>query len=136
MTQAVTQGAHHIGLAVRDLDETQDFFCSILGFRIVGGKPDYPAVFVSDGTILLTLWRVSDPDTAVAFDRTRNVGLHHLALRVANEAILDQIYERVRTHPGVQMEFTPRPINAESVARHFICLIPGGIRLELATPFA
>ena len=80
LTQSLTQGAHHIGLAVPDLDAARDFFCDALGFREVGGVPAYPAVFVSDGTTLLTLWRVADPATAQAFDRRANVGLHHLAV--------------------------------------------------------
>ena len=134
--QSLTQGAHHIGLAVRDPDEASEFFCDVLGFEQVGEVPDYPAVFVSDGSTMLTLWRVTDPDTANAFDRRTNIGLHHLALRVANEAALSDVFERVRTHPRATIEFPPEPIRAGSPVRHFICAMPGGIRIEFATPFA
>ncbi len=57
MTDTLTRGVHHIGLTVPDLDQARDFFCGVLGFEEVGGVPDYPSIFVSDGTILLTLWR-------------------------------------------------------------------------------
>jgi catechol 2,3-dioxygenase-like lactoylglutathione lyase family enzyme len=99
-TERLTQGAHHIGLAVRDLDEAFGFFHNALGFEQVGEVPDYPAIAVSDGTTMLILWRVANPTTANGFDRRTNIGLHHLALRVPDEAALNTVFERVRSHPG------------------------------------
>jgi catechol 2,3-dioxygenase-like lactoylglutathione lyase family enzyme len=90
-------------------------------------------VFVSDGGVTLTIWRVSDPQNAVAFNRKTNIGMHHLALAVADEAALATVYERVSKHPGVMLEFTPEPVRAGSTTHHFICAIPGGIRIEFAT---
>ncbi len=84
MPDALTQGVHHVGLAVRDLDEATSFFCGTLGFKEVARNDAYPAVFVSDGTVTLTIWRVTDPENAVAFNRKTNIGLHHLALAVAD----------------------------------------------------
>ena len=136
MTTALTTGAHHIGLAVPDIDATRDFFCDGLGFKQVGHLPDYPAFFVSDGTTLLTLWQLTDPATATPFDRKRNAGLHHLALGVADTATLDIVAEKVRGWPGAAIEFDPCPMGEGSAVRHFICTIPGGIRVEFATPFA
>lgn len=136
MTQPLTRGAHHIGLSVPDLDSATRFFCDTLGFAIAGEKPEYPARFVSDGNVLLTLWQVSDPATAARFDRHGNVGLHHLALGVADSAALDHVHARVSKHPGVIVEFPPEPIRAGAATRHFICAMPGGIRIEFATPFA
>ena len=88
----LTRGAHHVGLAVPDLEAALGFFRDLLGYKEVGGRPDYPAVFVSDGTLMITLWRVADPETARPFDRRANIGLHHLALKVADAATLDQLY--------------------------------------------
>ncbi len=133
--KALTLGAHHIGLAVPDLHAARAFFCDALGYNAVGEVPDYPAVFVSDGTTLITLWQVEDPATARAFDRRKNIGLHHLALAVADEAALQLVHGRVRDWPGVSIEFDPQPIRAGSPVRHFMCAIPGGIRVEFATPF-
>jgi catechol 2,3-dioxygenase-like lactoylglutathione lyase family enzyme len=133
LTDALTHGVHHVGLAVRDLDEATSFFCGTLGFKEVARNEGYPAVFVSDGTVTLTIWRVTDPANAVAFNRKTNIGLHHLALAVADEAALAKVYERVRNHPGVVVEFNPEPIRPGSATRHFICAIPGGIRVEFAT---
>jgi catechol 2,3-dioxygenase-like lactoylglutathione lyase family enzyme len=63
LTDALTHGVHHIGLAVRDLDEATSFFCGTLGFKEVGRNDAYPAVFVSDGGVTLTIWRVTIPAT-------------------------------------------------------------------------
>lgn len=136
MTHPLTAGAHHVGLTVPDLEAATQFFCVTLGYSEVGGNPAYPSVFVSDGTTLITLWQVADTTSAVAFDRHANIGLHHLALRVVDDAALDLVHQRVRNHPGAKIEFAPEPIRAGSSVRHFICAMPGGIRIEFATPFA
>ena len=136
MTDKLTRGVHHIGLTVPDLDQARGFFCGVLGFDEVGGVPAYPAIFVSDGAILLTLWRAADPLTARAFDRRVNIGLHHLSLAVADDAALDAAWEKVTTHPEVVIDAAPGPMRPGSTTRHFLVFIPGGIRLEFATPFA
>jgi catechol 2,3-dioxygenase-like lactoylglutathione lyase family enzyme len=136
LTDKLTRGVHHIGLTVPDLDQARTFFCDVLGFAEVGGVPAYPSIFVSDGAILLTLWRASDPLTARAFDRRANIGLHHLSLAVADDAALEAAWEKVSTHPGVVVDAAPSPIRPGSATHHFLIFIPGGIRIEFATPFA
>lgn len=135
MTDPLTLGAHHIGLSVPDLEAARTFFCEALHFRTVGGVPEYPAHFVSDGTVMITLWQLPDPGSARPFDRKRNVGLHHLALTVPDEQALSLVHARVSDSPGVSIEFDPMPISEGSNVRHFICAIPGGVRVEFATPF-
>ena len=136
MTDKLTCGIHHIGLTVPDLDQARAFFCGVLGFDEVGGVPDYPSIFVSDGAVLLTLWRAADPLTARAFDRRGNIGLHHLSLAVADDAALDAAWEKVRAHPGVVVDAAPGAISPGSGTRHFLVFIPGGLRIEFAAPFA
>jgi catechol 2,3-dioxygenase-like lactoylglutathione lyase family enzyme len=131
LTDALTHAVQDVGLAVRDLDEATGFFCGILGFKEVGRNDAYPAVFVSDGGVTLTIWRVTDPGNAVAFNRKTNIGLHPLA--VTDQAALATVYERVRDHPAVMVEFAPEPVRPGSGTHHFICAIPGGIRIEFAT---
>lgn len=77
-----TRDVHHVGLTVPDLEAARRFFVDELGYAVRAEKPEYPAVFVSDGTTLITLWQAEDPEHAVPFDRRRNVGLHHLAIAV------------------------------------------------------
>lgn len=103
----VTVGVDHVGLSVGNLESTRRFFCDCLGWNVVGERPDYPAIFVSDGSLIVTLWRVESPASAVAFDRRANVGLHHLALAVADRPGLDALHERIASWPGVVVEFAP-----------------------------
>lgn len=128
--QPATEGVHHVGLTVSDLATAVAFFTDTLGHRVVGGKPDYPATFVSDGTVLVTLWQAAPG--ATPFDRHHHVGLHHLALRVRD---LDEVAARVAAHAGVSIEFPPEPLGAAGT-RHMMCLLPGGPRLELIAPAA
>ncbi len=135
MTEPLTLGTHHVGLTVPDLDAAVGFFRDALGFAFVGENPDYPCAFVNDGTTLITLWRARDPASAVGFDRKANIGLHHLAFKVADTATLATAFARVSAYPGVTIEFGPGPMRIGSAVQHFICAMPGGIRLEFATPF-
>lgn len=130
---APTHGIHHLGLTVPDLEKAYDFFTRVLRFEKVGEKADYPAVFLSDGSVMLTLWQAEDPGTAVPFDRKRVIGLHHFALRVADAAALEDLHKRLCEEPEVEFEFGPEALGA-GPTRHAICSIPGGIRLELIAP--
>ena len=132
--QAVTNGVHHIGLTVPDLEKTQTFFLETLGFEQVGEVPDYPAVFVSDGSIMITLWQATDPASAVPFDRKNVIGMHHLAFTVDTDS-LDALCERLKGTADVDIEFTPEPLG-ELPVRHMMCNIPGGIRIEFLAPNA
>jgi len=132
---AVTRGAHHIGLTVPDLAETRAFFTETLGLNQLGEVPDYPAVFLSDGTTMITLWQATDPENAVPFDRKNNVGLHHFAMVVENGDALDNLYHTLDATTGVDIEFAPEPLGGGPTT-HMMCFIPGGIRMEFIAPAA
>lgn len=124
---AFTQGVHHIGLTVSKLEESVAFFTQFLGWKEVARKPDYPAVFVSDGNIMLTLWAAKSAQP-LGFDRRVNVGLHHLALQVRNEQALLTIHDRV-VASGLPIEFPPETVGS-GPSRHMMCFEPSGIRVE------
>lgn len=125
---AITQGAHHIGLTVPDLARTRAFFIDTLGFDQVGEIPDYPAVFLTDGTTMITLWQAENPEKAVPFDRKNIIGLHHFALKVGGNGALDALHEKLVKADDVRVEFAPEALG--DIARHMMCEIPGGIRME------
>ncbi len=133
-TNAMTSGVYHIGLTVPNLESTRTFFLETLGYEQVGEVPDYPAVFLSDGNIMITLWQATDPASAVPFDRKNVIGLHHLALTVATDS-LDVLHERLQGTTDVDIEFAPEPLGDMPV-RHMMCNIPGGIRVEFLAPNA
>ena len=72
----------------------------MLGFDVVGEKPEYPAVFLSDGNIMVTLWQAAA--AAAPFDRRHNVGLHHLAFRLRDLKAVHDTLKALRegTAPG------------------------------------
>ncbi|EDX86423.1 glyoxalase family protein [Synechococcus sp. PCC 7335] len=130
---SITQGAHHIGFTVPDIAATRDFFVDVLQFKQIHEKPDYPAVFVSDGTIVLTLWQASDPSNVVPFDRKNNIGLHHFSLRVESLETLWSMHHTLKSRAGVVIEFAPEP-DSGGPSHHMMFYIPGGIRMELFCP--
>ncbi|GLQ50634.1 VOC family protein [Dyella flava] len=126
---ALTIGIDHVGLAVSDLELARRFFVECLGWKVVGGRPDYPAVFVADAHVRLTLWQVDKSSGYVEFDRRKNAGLHHLALKVASLAELEDLFARVAAWPGVVVEFAPEPA-AGGPRMHFMVREPSGLRIE------
>ena len=127
--QPVTVGFGHIGLSVSDLDASTHFFTDTLGWTLRGRDRAYPATFVSDGNMLVALWRVSDPKTSISFNRKNNVGLHHLAILVSSFDALDMLHEKFKRQPGVVIEFAPEPAYG-GPTKHMMIREPSGNRLE------
>jgi catechol 2,3-dioxygenase-like lactoylglutathione lyase family enzyme len=125
----ITHGIDHLGLTVSDIVLSRRFFVECLGWSVIGGIPEYPAVFVSDGNARLTLWQVNDEGGYTAFDRRKNVGLHHVALKVSSEADLARVFALVSAWPGVDVEFGPEPVG-KGPNLHCMIREPGGTRLE------
>jgi catechol 2,3-dioxygenase-like lactoylglutathione lyase family enzyme len=125
---ALTAGLDHLGLTVRNLAQTREFFKDCLGWKVVRENPDYPMAIVTDGQIVLTLWQAKT-EPLVEFNRKSNVGLHHLALKVKDEATFNLVFERASEWPGVRVEFSPEPLGT-GPKRHTMLYEPGGIRLE------
>lgn len=126
-----TQGIHHAGLTVADLAQATAFFVEALGFEHVGEVPDYPAAFVSDGTVMLTLWQ-AQPGAREA-DRRNQIGLHHLALKVADREALEVLHAELAARHDVTLEFAPESLRG-GPTHHMMFYIPGNIRLELIAP--
>ena len=105
-----TRGVHHTGLTVPDLSATRHFFEDALGFEAVGEVPDYPAVFLSDGHVMITLWQAEPGQAARPFDRKRQIGLHHLALRVDGADALGALHADLARRGDVEVEFAPEPL--------------------------
>lgn len=131
MNTPLTTGIHHLGLTVSKLEESAKFFTSLLGWKEVRRNDEYPAIFISDGTTLLTLWATKE-QPLVGFDRNRNVGLHHVALRVGSESDLNALHERLASN-GVEIEFAPELLR-QGPAKHMMCYDPSGLRVEFIWP--
>ncbi len=125
--KAMTDGVHHIGLTVVEFEATAEFFIKILGWQEVRRDPSYPAIFVTDGSLMITLWEVQS-DNPSKFDRKINVGLHHLALSVESMGDLEMIHEKLKEN-NVEIEFSPELLRG-GPAMHMMCYEPSGIRVE------
>ncbi len=128
---SLTHGVQHIGLAVSNLEESAAFFTGLLGWEEVKRREDYPAIFVKDGAMTLTLWK-TQTEEPVQFNRKNNVGLHHLALRVKTKEGLYQILEVLKANQ-VDIEFEPTLLR-EGPSMHMMCYEPSGIRIEFYYP--
>ncbi len=122
-------GINHFGLAVTDIEASKKFFVDTLGFELLGEDSEYPSAFVANEEILVTLWRVTDPNTAVAFDRKNNVGLHHVAFNIDSFEALDALHGVLVKVPGVVIEFSPEPLSG-GPTKHMMIREPSGNRLE------
>ena len=131
MAEAITRGVHHVGLTVSNLEESAAFFSSLLGWKEVRRDDEYPAVFLSDGSVMLTLWKNREEPPA-GFDKDRNVGLHHMAFLVETESDLDRIHDTL-VRNGMEIEFSPELLR-KGPAKHLMCYEPSGIRVEFIWP--
>lgn len=123
-----TAGFDHVGLAVSDLEASAAFFVEVLDFEIRGRDKKYPAAFLNNGAMTLTLWQTADD--AVKFDRKNNVGLHHLAIKAASFEALDALYEQMKSMPSVTIEFAPELFYG-GPAKHMMFREPSGNRIEV-----
>ncbi|SNT19545.1 VOC family protein [Antarctobacter heliothermus] len=124
-----TLGIDHLGLTVADLQASRDFFVECLGWDQFGGNPGYPAAYVTNGHAKLTLWQ--QVAQGADFDRRGNIGLHHFALKVPDEASLTALFDRVRAWPGVKVEFAPE-FSGKGPKVHFMINEPGGTRMDFS----
>lgn len=134
MSNAITEGLHHLGFTVSDLSLAQDFFINALGFEVLGEDPGYPAVFVSDSVTMITLW-AANPD-ARPFDRHNQIGLHHAAFAIENMAQLESLQAKLKQWPNVTFDSEISPMLPGSPAMHFLIRMPGGPRIEFVYPGA
>lgn len=128
---SLTQGIHHVGLTTQNVEDTTQFFTELLGFDIVNRNPDYPAIFISDGTSMITLWEAQDAENSIPFNRKLHIGLHHLALKVETLSKLNDIHQTLKEN-NVSIEFAPGTVG-DGPAHHMMFTEPGGIRIELFT---
>ncbi|REL30073.1 VOC family protein [Thalassotalea euphylliae] len=125
-------GVDHVGLAVSNLERSKTFFTETLGFKVLGKDADYPAYFLNNGSITVTLWQTTNGEQATPFNRKTNVGLHHLAFQVDSLAKLNQLHETLKSVPGVKIEFAPENLG-RGPTQHMMIREPSGNRLEFIT---
>ena len=76
---------------------------------------------------------MTNPETAVAFNRKNNVGLHHLAITMRDLTALHALHESLKNYPGVIIEFGPEFLG-NGPTTHMMIRDPSGLRLEFVVP--
>ena len=122
-------GVDHLGLTVSNLDSSKVFFTDVLGFKTLGSDPTYPAYFLSNNKITITLWRVKNDEKRVEFNRAENVGLHHLALSVESIKKLSELHEHLKMQNNIIIEFAPENLGS-GPTQHMMIREPSGNRIE------
>lgn len=126
--QSLVGGLDHLALTVKNLEISTDFFVKQLSFKVIGEDEKYPAKFLNNGSLAITLWQSDKPHT-VEFNRKNNVGLHHLALSVSSFEALDVLYQRIKTVDGIVVEFKPELFYG-GPSKHMMIREPSGNRIE------
>lgn len=106
-----------MGLTVTSLAEAKALFCDILGMTLLREDTTYHACFVTDGKIMISIWKAKCL-TPVAFNRHENLGLHHFALTVESDEELHRLYADLKA-ASFPVEFSPEHLRG-GPARHFI----------------
>lgn len=115
----------HVVLKVRDLTQAEQFYTAVLGFDVVNRLDRPRAVFLTLGVQHhdIALFEVNaDADAP----KVNQVGLHHLALRLADEAALKDGHETLKQH-GIAVVRAVDHGTTHSIYFHD----PAGNRLEL-----
>lgn len=111
MNERTPLSIHHIGVAVRSIDEAMHFYGDTLGLAVVDtvSLPDrnLKVAFVGAANTLIELLEPTDPESTVArFLDRRGPGMHHLCFGTPN------IDEHLRDLSGkgvLLIDETPRP---------------------------
>lgn len=87
MAANVVNQIHHVGMAVRDLDEALDFLKRVFGAEVIERRefPDQKleSAMVSVGKSTFELSQGTDPQGLIAkFIESRGPGIHHISLEV------------------------------------------------------
>ncbi len=85
------KGINHVTLRVRSLEQSETFYCELLGFQRVGSRPGMG--FYSSGQHNHELALVEDPVFTKSASGTS--GFEHVAFTVENKRELAFLYQRV-----------------------------------------
>jgi glyoxylase I family protein len=122
------EGIHHVAIICLDYQRSKDFYCRVLGFKVIAEtyraeRNSYKLdLRLNDGT-QIELFSFPSPPMRVNKPEAR--GLRHLAFRVSN---ISAVIEELKNH-GVEVE--PVRIDSLTNKRFTFFADPDGLPLEL-----
>jgi glyoxylase I family protein len=120
----VLQGISHVGLTVADLDRAIDFWCRVMGFRVVIKEQEYCMVWQASATLAIGL--TAHSGSAVGPFDEHHVGLDHLALAVADVPTLSAWATRF-----AELSVPHSPIDETDAGHHLNVRAPDNLAVEL-----
>ncbi|MEZ5426477.1 MAG: VOC family protein [Pyrinomonadaceae bacterium] len=122
----------HIGLNVRDLEVSKEFYGRVFGFEVLAESKEGEKIFAFLGRndqVLITLWEQSDRE----FSR-QTAGLHHLSFQVGDIEEVREA-EKLLKKIGVKFHYDGVVSHSEGANSGGIFFEdPDGIRLEIYAP--
>lgn len=118
------QGLSHLGLTVSDLNRAVDFWCTVMGFRVVIQEEEYCMVWHPAGRLAIGL-TAHGGSAAGPFDE-HHVGLDHVALAVADVRTLNNWAARFAA-----LSTPHSPIAETDAGHHLNVRAPDDIAIEL-----
>ena len=117
----------HVLLRVRDLEQSRDFYTTVLGFEVMEQDPEHGGLFMAlpGHAHTLDLFPASDPDGA-APPMTGGLGVQHVAFQVDSEEALRAAYFSLVDH-GVKIARAVDHVSQKSLYFHD----PDGNLLEI-----
>ncbi|HEY0457948.1 MAG TPA: VOC family protein [Pyrinomonadaceae bacterium] len=121
----------HVGLNVKDLERSKEFYADVFGFEVSGESADANrkyALLAHNGKLILTLWQQS----ASGFSR-QTAGLHHLSFQAKSAGQIEEIEAKLRAR-GTKLIYDGIVLHGEGAKSGGIFFEdPDGIRLEIFT---
>lgn len=118
------QGISHLGLTVVDLDRALDFWCGVMGFRLVIRTEEYCMVWHPAATLAIGL--TTHGGAAVGPFDEHHAGLDHLALAVGSVELL-----RAWSARFAELGLTHSEIAETEAGHHLNVRAPDDIAVEL-----
>ncbi len=112
----------HVGIAVKDLDESIKFFKDALGLELIRveevPEEKVRVAMIKAGDVRLELLEATAEDSAIAkYIEKRGEGIHHIALRVDNA---DEVTRKLKNQ-GVRLVYgKPKVVSKGSRKVNFI----------------
>jgi catechol 2,3-dioxygenase-like lactoylglutathione lyase family enzyme len=115
-------GLRHVALNVRNVRESVDFYCNVLGMR-VEWEPDPDNIYLTSGSDNLAIHRLPDGANPGPIQN-----VHHIGFIVRRPEDVDLVAERVEAH-GIALA---EPVKTHrDGARSFYFRDPNGILIQL-----
>jgi catechol 2,3-dioxygenase-like lactoylglutathione lyase family enzyme len=120
------EGIDHVALAVRDVEQSANWYVDVLGFeRRFEEMWDGVPTFIAKGNTAIALFPLRNNDSKPA-SRTGRIGMLHLAFRANRKNFLSAQEELKRR--GIKFEFSDHEISHSIYFRD-----PDGHELEITT---